>query len=44
MANVQKKRGAKNQTESFQEKKKAKSGKQTANKKLVWYVSSNWME
>lgn len=44
MANVQKKRGAKSQTESSQEKEKAKSGKQTASKKLVWYVSSNWME
>jgi hypothetical protein len=44
MANVQKKRGVKNQTESSQEKEKSKSGKQAANKKLVWYVSSNWME
>jgi hypothetical protein len=44
MAAVQKKRGAKNQSESSPEKSKNKqSGKPTI-KKLIWYVSSNWME
>jgi hypothetical protein len=45
MATVQKKRGEKNNAEySSQEKVKAKPTRKTAVKKLIWYVSSNWME
>jgi hypothetical protein len=44
MATVRKKRGVKNNAESSQEKEKAKPTKKAAVKKLIWYVSSNWME